>query len=366
MLNNKVLILVNHDIVIYNFRKELVERLIEEGYEIYLSSPYGERIDELINMGCNYIPVNINRHGSNIYEEIKLIKHYKKIVKTINPSIVLTFTIKPNVYGGLVCRYLSVPIITNITGLGSAVVNGGIKQLISKTLYKFSLKKVSRVFFQNTSNQHFFENNKIALNKHTLLPGSGVNLKEFSFLEYPNDNRIEFVFISRIMKEKGIEEYLKAASYIKEKYPKTIFHVLGFCEESYEERLLSLHSQGVIKYHGMQRDIRTYLANSHCTILPSYHEGMSNVLLESASSGRPIITSNISGCKEIVDDGINGYLVEKADSVDLIEKIEKFINITYQEKLKMSIASRKKVEQNFNREIVVNKYLQQIEKAKKQ
>lgn len=324
MGKQKVLFLVNHDVVIYNFRRELVERLLEEDYEVYISSPYGERIDDLVEMGCNYLNVDLNRHGLNLVQEWKLLRYYKQIIKDIEPTVVLTYTIKPNIYGGLACKALGVPYIANITGLGSSVVNGGIMQTVSKTLYKLAFRDVTRIFFQNSSNQQFFKGNNIAMGKHKLLPGSGVNLKHFSPLEYPDDDVTEFVFISRIMREKGIGEYLEAAEYIKERYPNTVFHVLGFSEEDYEEHLRSLHEQEVIQYHGMQRNIREYLAVSHCTIHPSYHEGMSNVLLESAASARPIITSNVSGCKEIVDDNISGYLVEKENSQDLIEKIEKF------------------------------------------
>ncbi|SFD87061.1 galacturonosyltransferase [Lentibacillus persicus] len=360
MGKQKILFLVNHDVVIYNFRRELVERLLEEGYEVYISSPYGERIDDLIELGCNYLNVDLNRHGLNVVQEWKLLRYYKQIIRDIKPTVVLTYTIKPNIYGGLACKALGVPYIANITGLGSSVVNGGIMQAVSKVLYKWAFKDVRRIFFQNSSNQQFFVDNNIAMGKHELLPGSGVNLNQFSSLEYPDDNVTEFVFISRIMREKGIGEYLEAAKYIKEKYPNTVFHVLGFSEEDYEEQLRLLHQQEVIQYHGMQRDIRKYLAVSHCTVHPSYHEGMSNVLLESAASARPIITSNINGCKEIVDENTSGYLVEKGNSQDLIEKIEKFLRLPKKQKESMGLAGRTKMEEEFDRNIVVDAYVEEI------
>ncbi|PAV31094.1 glycosyltransferase family 1 protein [Virgibacillus profundi] len=362
MKAKKVLILVNHDVVIYNFRLELVEKLLEDGYEVFISSPYGERIDDLVNIGCKYIEATINRHGLNVYQEWKLLKYYKKIMKQIKPDVVLTYTIKPNIYGGLAAKSLRIPYIANITGLGTAVENEGIMQKVSVALYKAAFQKVSKVFFQNEENRQFFVNNKIAIGKHEVIPGSGVNLKHFNLLEYPSSSIVEFVFISRIMKEKGIEQYIEAAKYIRANYPFTKFHILGFCEGDYEEELNSLEKEDILQYHGMQRDIRKFLSTSHCTIHPTYYpEGMSNVLLESAASGRPIITTNRSGCREIVDEGINGYLVEQKNSENLIRKIEEFISLSHEQKSEMGLAGRKKVEREFDRQIVVNAYLKAID-----
>ena len=357
----KVLFLVNHDVVIYNFRKELVERLLQDGIIVYISSPYGERIDDLIAMGCQFIDTHIDRHGTNILDDYKLILHYKRIIKDIKPDVVLTYTIKPNIYGGIACKSLKTPYIANITGLGTAVENGGIMQRFTTLLYKIAFKRVRCVFFQNTENQQFFIDKKIAINRHKLIPGSGVNLEHFQVLDYPTDDSIEFVFISRIMKQKGIEQYLEAAEYIRGKYPNTRFHICGFCEEEYEDKLKDMQNREIIKYHGMLRDVREVIKITHCTIHPSYYpEGMSNVLLESAACGRPLITTNRSGCREVVDDGINGYIVEQKDSQDLIEKIEEFIALSYEEKKNMGLMGRTKVEREFDRNIVVAKYLEEI------
>lgn len=358
----KVLILVNHDVVIYNFRKELVERLLKDGYEVYISSPYGERIDDLVAMGCQYIEASIDRHGTSILEDLKLLSYYKKIMKDIKPEIVLSYTIKPNIYGGMACRSQNIPYIANITGLGSAVEKEGVMQKITIFLYKIAFKKINCVFFQNTENRQFFIDNKIAIGKHELIPGSGVNLNQFNVLDYPSEETIEFAFVSRIMKEKGIDQYIEAAEYITKKYPHTRFHICGFCEEAYEEELEKLQGRGIIHYHGMQRDVRVILKKTHCTIHPTYYpEGMSNVLLESAACGRPIITTDRSGCREIVDDGVNGYIVKQQNSQDLIEKIGEFLELSYLKKMKMGLAGRAKVESEFDRNIVVETYLNEID-----
>lgn len=359
----RILILVNHDVVIYNFRKELVERLLKEGYVIYISSPYGERIDLLIKKGCQYIETPISRHGKNPLTDIKLFNFYIKMMKKVKPNVVLTYTIKPNIYGGMACEFLNIPYIGNITGLGTAVENNGIIQGVTVFLYKLALRKINCLYFQNDENRQFFIKKEIALGKHQLIPGSGVNLEEFKVLPYPTDKKIEFVFISRIMKEKGIDQYIEAAKYIREKYSFTRFHVCGFCEEEYEEKLKELEGKKILIYHGMIEDVREILKITHCTIHPSYYpEGISNVLLETCASGRPVITTDRSGCREVVENGINGYIIPPCDSKALKNKIEQFIILSSKEKKTMGLLGRKKVENQFNRQIVIESYMKEIKK----
>jgi len=361
----KVLFLVNHDVVIYNFRLELVERLLADGHQVVISSPYGERIEDLKALGCEYREIDIARHGMNPVKELTLISDYKKLLDQVKPDMVFAYTIKPNIYGSIACRSRKVPCVTNITGLGTAVENGGMVQKITVLLYKYAFTKVQRVFFQNTENMQFFVDHKIALGKHDLLPGSGVNLQRFEVLEYPETDTVEFAFISRIMKEKGIDQYLEAAEYIRSKYPNTVFHVCGFCEDAYEDNLKDLTDKGIINYHGMVRDIKGFLKGIHCTIHPTYYpEGLSNVLLESSACARPIITTDRSGCREVIDDGVNGYVVKQQNSQDLIEKIEKFLKLSVEERKAMGLAGRAKVEREFDRQIVVEKYIEEVKKVR--
>lgn len=361
---SKVLFLVNHDVVIYNFRLEIVERLLADGHQVVISSPYGERIDALVELGCEYRTIEMSRHGMNPLQELKLLNTYIRLIKEVEPDIVLTFTIKPNVYGGMACAMLGVPYVVNITGLGTAVENGGLVQKITVMLYRLALPKVQRVFFQNEENRQFFVDRKLAVAKHGMLPGSGVNLQRFSPLEYPGDETTEFVFISRIMKEKGVDQYLEAAEYIRAKYPNTRFHVCGFCEQAYEQRLKELHEKGIIHYHGMVRDVRKVIAQTHCTIHPTYYpEGLSNVLLESAACARPLITTDRSGCREVIDNGSNGFIVRQQDTADLIEKIEAFLELSWEQRRDMGRAGREKIEKEFDRQIVVEKYLEEVSKA---
>ncbi len=356
----KLLILANSDVGLYKFRRELVEELLKK-HEVFISLPGGEYISELIELGCKFIDTPISRRGTNLITDFMLLVRYKKIIGQVKPDAVLTFTIKPNVYGGIICRRLKTPYIANITGLGTALENGGALQMMALFLYRMAMEKARCVFVQNEENFDFVTTKGIVRGRCRLIPGSGVNLDYFRPLDYPDDSSIEFLYISRIMKEKGIDQYLDAAEHIRDKYPNAKFHILGSCEGAYEDKLNEMHSRGIVKYHGMQSDVRKFHQISHCTIHPSYYpEGMSNVLLESAACGRPIITTSRSGCKEAVADGLNGFLVEQRNSRDLIEKIERFMKLDNESKKRMGLAGREKIAAEFDRKRVIEAYLSEI------
>lgn len=358
----KILIFSNDSTYTYNFRKEIIKELRVRNFKIILATNYSGHLEELKNMGLVLEESKINRRGKNPFADTKLYRYYKKLIKKHNPDILLTYNIKPNIYGGIAAKKLKTPYIANITGLGTAVENGGILQKITTFLYKKAFKNINTVFFQNQENLDFFISKKIALDKHKLIPGSGVNLKKFKLKEYPNDEIIRFVFISRIMKEKGIEYYLDAAKVIKEKYSNVEFHIYGMIEDGYDGNLTNMIDIGIVKYHGIVQNIDEELGKYHCIVHPTYYpEGMSNVLLEAAASGRPIITTNRSGCREIVDNGVNGYLVDVKDLSQLTKTIEKFIALTNEKKKDMGIAGRKKIEKEFDRQIVVDAYMKEIE-----
>lgn len=356
----KVLILANSDAGLYNFRKELLAELLKVS-EVVLSIPEGEYATYFREIGCRLIPLSFDRHGTNPFKELVLVSRYKMLLKDEQPDMVFTYTIKPNVYGGMACANLGIPYVVNITGLGTAVENGGIMQKVTLLLYKLGLRRAQKVFFQNTDNRDFMLKNGVVRGKYDILPGSGVNLEQFALLEYPESDTVDFLFVSRVMKEKGIDQYLEAAETIRKKYPQTRFHVCGNCEQTYESRLKELQDKGIIIYHGRVNNIPEMHKVSSCTIHPTYYpEGMSNVLLESCACGRPIITTDRAGCREIVDDGVNGYVVKQKDSNDLIEKIEKFMVLSREEKRQMGLAGREKVEREFDRKIVIEKYMNEL------
>lgn len=357
----KVLVLSNFGMGLYKFRKELLQELIKQGNEVFLSLPNDEYTPLLENLGCNYIESKVDRRGTNPIADMKLLITYTKIINKIKPDVLLTYTIKPNVYGGIACRITKTPYLPNITGLGTAVENEGLIQKITLNLYKIALKNAECVFFQNEANKQFFIGRRIIENKSKVIPGSGVNLEQHRFEEYPIDEEnIRLLFIGRIMKAKGMDELLESAKQIKSSHKNVEFHLVGFCEEGYSEKLKELNNLGIIHYHGQQDDVHKFIKDSHATILPSYHEGTSNVLLESASTGRPILASNVTGCKETFEDGVSGIGFEVKSVKALINAIQKFLDLPYESKKQMGIAGRKKMEQEYDRKIVINDYLEQI------
>jgi len=359
----KVLIVINFDEGLYNFRKELLENLIAFRYQVHVAVPEGEYADRIRQMGCVLHDTALNRRGTNPFQEFSLLRCYDKILKEVKPDVVLTYTIKPNVYMGFLCAMRKIPYITTITGLGTAVEGKGVLQSFTRGLYKAALKKAAVVFFQNETNEKLFAKLAIAPGRHRMLPGSGVNLLHFAKQDFPAGETCEFLFISRIMKEKGIEQYLDAAEAIRREYPRTSFRILGFLEEDYTgvERFERLQKDGVISFEGSVEDVIPYIRNSQCTIHPSYYpEGMSNVCLESAACGRAVITTDRPGCRETIRDGISGYLIKEKDSQDLIDKIKKFLALSPDERKRMGESGREYMEEQFDRNLVIEKYLDAI------
>ena len=363
----RILVLSNYDMGLYKFRQELLKEAVKTN-EVFFCVPEGDFVDLLRDIGGTYIPCSLlNRHGTNPIRECQLLKYYKKILRNIKPDIVFTYTIKPNVYGGMACSLLRIPYVVNITGLGTAIEKEGALQKFIILLHKIGLRKAQMVFFQNLSNKEFMLKHGVIKGEYDVLPGSGVNLDQYELLSYPNDDFVHFVFIARIMKEKGIEQYLEAAKVIRSRHINTRFHVCGFCEQDYEKILKILDKSGIIVYHGLVKDMKPIYQMASCIVHPSYYpEGISNVLLESAASGRPIITTDRPGCREVVDDGVNGYLVMQKDCIDLIEKIEAFLSLSVEDRKKMGIEGRKKVTKEFDRRIVVEKYMNEVAKLEKE
>lgn len=360
----KILILTNSIGGLHSFRKEVVKELIDYGASISISSPLGDKAQYFEEIGCKLINTQIENRGLNPLSDFKLLMTYRKILKVELPDIVLSYTIKPNLYGGFVCQLCGIPQIANITGLGVAVENSGFLQKITIILYKIGLRKVHTVFFQNEANRLFCEQHNMVNGDKKLLPGSGVNLSFHYFQEYPSQTTpLRFIFISRLIREKGIDLYLSAAKVIKRKYPEIEFHVIGSGENEIVECIEKMHKEGIVIFHGRQPDVRPFIGRCHCTIHPSFYpEGMSNVLLESCAAGRPIITTDRPGCKEIVEEGVNGFIVRQRDVDDLINKIQHFISLDYDVKCNMALAARKKVENEFDRQIVVQAYLNEVKK----
>ena len=361
-MKKKVLILTNTLWGVFNFRREVVDAIADKGYDIVLTTPDYGKFDYFKEKGYRIVVIPFNRKGKSAINDLMLLYNYCKLIKKEKPSVVLSYTVKPNIYGGLASRICHIPLIANITGLGTAVERPGKFQNMMVLLLKIGLKNASTVFFQNQENLHFFETRHITKGRKILIPGSGVNVDYHNLQEYPVEKPIKFIFIGRMLKEKGIELYFKVAEHIKKKYHDVEFHIVGSDEGNYKKKVEVLQKRGIVKYHGPTGDIRPYIGQSHCTIHPSYYpEGMSNVLLESCAAGRPVITTDKSGCREIVEHGKTGFIVKQNDIEELQNIVESFILLPYNQKRDMGLAARDKVKKEFNRDIVVNFYLSEID-----
>lgn len=363
-MQKKIMMIGNSYLAIFGLRSELIEQLIEKGYEVWTifpNGPFGNGEKKSKQMGCYFMNVDLNRRGGNIFQEFCLFIQYLNLIKSKQPDLVLAYTVKPIVYVGIICRIYHIPFMPNITGLGEALKNSS----VIRAFYKVAVKNAKCVFFQNAQDKFFFENNGFDYKESALLPGSGVNLEQYCVLKYQESESVKFTYIARVMKSKGIEEFLQAATKMKEIYhDKVEFHVCGICEEEYENLLEQYQKDRVICYHGLVRDIQNYYKDTHCVVMPSYYpEGMSNVLLEAAASGRPVITTDRTGCKEAVEDGVSGYLIKEKDAEDLFAKMEMFYHLSYYERRDMGLEGRKIVEKMFDRKIVVNLYMKRIERC---
>ena len=372
MKNQKHLIalLTNNDDDIYCFRKELIESIIDAGYEMLISCPDGEKFELMKHLEYRYDDPVIDRRGTNIVADAKLFIHYFRLFIKNKPSVVLTYTAKPNVYAGIAAYLLGIPVISNVTGFGSVLNEGGLKQKLIMSLFKFSFRRSACVMFQNSTNMKLAEETGMVKGEHKLIPGSGVNTERYPLQPYPDGGngkdgeKVVFNYIGRILHDKGVDDYIEAAKRIRADYPNTEFNMLGFIEPTemhYEKLLSELEEKGIIRYRGSQKDIKPFVAASHATIHPStYGEGMSNVLLESASSGRPIISTDNPGCMETFSDGETGFIYHGGDVDALCEQIEKFLAMPNGERKSMGEKGREYIKANFSREKVIEAYLEKI------
>ena len=355
----KVLILANSSGGLYDFRNELVLELLKTN-RVFVSVPDDVAVDKLQSEGCEVIHTDINRRGMNPVQDLGLFQSYWKLLKEIKPDVVLTYTIKPNIYGGFCCRLRRVPYIVNITGLGTTFERGGMLKKMVVTMYQQALKKADCVFFQNDRNKQIFEENGIYGKKSKRVNGSGVNIDKYVCEVYPGQEKPRFLFVGRLMKEKGIEEYL----YCAKKYAKRAeFDIIGYCEEAYEEEVNRLQQEGIVRFHGFQKDVKSYYKDCDAVVIASYHEGMSNVLLEAAATGRPVLATNIPGCKEAVEDNMTGLLFASRSAEALESAIEYFLSLSVESRETMGRAARTKMEQEFNRKHVVESYIEEINKV---
>lgn len=349
----KILIATNHSYMFYRFRKELTEELMRSN-EVILSTPFVGHEDDLQAMGLRCINTEIDRRSINPLKDIKLIETYRKMLNDIRPDLVITYSIKPNIYMGSICEAKGIPYVTNVQGLGTAFEKPLLSRVVS-VMYTCALRKAKTVFFENEENAKFFRwKNIVSDNQMRVLPGAGINLEEYPYVPMHDDGICRFLFIGRIMKEKGVDEFFDAAKAIKaEMGEKVAIDVVGFYEDAYKETVDRLVDDGVINFHDFMTDVHPFYENADCVVLPSYHEGMSNVLLEGAATGRALITSNIPGCREAVEDGVSGYLCPIKDTDGLFNAMRRFAKLPHERRAEMGRCGRALIERKFDKKIVV-------------
>lgn len=357
----KYLIVTNHSYMLWQFRRELIGELLKNG-EVAISTPFVGHEDDFAKMGCRMVETKLDRRGMNPLRDAGLFRFYQHLLKTEKPDLVITYSIKPNVYMGMACRMFKVTYCVNVQGLGTAFQKKGLAQ-VAAVMYREALRSAKTVFFENRGNAGYFLKKKIIpKDRIVLVPGAGVNLDYFPQKPYPSEeNGIHFLHLGRIMKEKGVDEFFYAAAELKKKYgSRIVFDVVGFFEEEYKEIIDTLVKDNVIIFHGFQEEPRPYYAAAHCVVLPSYHEGMSNVLLEGAATGRALITSDIPGCREAVEDGVTGLLCRVKDEEDLLDRMDAFVQMSEIQRREMGQNGRKRMEKRFDRTKVVKKICQSM------
>lgn len=355
-----ILILANNDVGLYQFRRELIQELLMSN-TVYISLPYGELVEPLKEMGCQFIDTPLERRGMNPFKDGKLFLTYLKLFRQVKPDLVITYTIKPNVYGGFAARLKGIPYAVNITGLGTAFQSHGMLRKVVTQMYKLGCKKAKVVFFENAGNRQIFLEEHIVREQQTcLLNGAGVNLEHYQVTEYPAGDETKFLFVGRVMKEKGVDELFAAMGKLVAEGYSCSLDVVGMYEEDYKETIAQGEAEGWLHYHGYQKDVRPYIADCHCFVLPSWHEGMANTNLECAASGRPVITSNIHGCLEAVEDGVTGFLCEKQNADSLYKAMKRFCGLSMEERKTMGLAGRKRMEDIFDKKKVVEETIRHL------
>ena len=362
----KILIITNHSYMLYRFRKELIQHLMKD-HEVVLSMPFVGHEEDFQAMGIRCIDTKMGRREIRPIDEVKLFSFYFSLLAKERPDCVITYSIKPNTYAGICCRILGIPYYANVQGLGTAFMLPKLEKAVT-LLYKVALRKARMVFFENNSNAGIFATKGILPNhKITILPGAGINLSEYPVAPYPDNEVFRFLYLGRIMREKGIAEVLDAARQLHQKYgPRFVLDIVGFFDyEDFSAQFKELEELGIVRFHGFQPDPRPYYAQTECLVMPSYHEGMSNVLLEAATMGRPLITTDIPGCREAVEANVTGLLCQAKDTKTLFECMEKMLLMPREDRAAMGMAGRDKMIREFDREYVVEKIVRILESGSK-
>lgn len=365
-----VVISINSSWNILNFRKGLIEALQHRGDRVVALSPADEHSSRFAALGVEHVPIAIDSRGRSPLADLGLFLRYRRRLERIGPDVFLGYTAKPNVWGSLAAGSLGIPVINNISGLGTAFIEGGLMARLLSALYRMALSGSATVFFQNPEDRDLFLRLRLVRPDRTrLLPGSGIDLKRFAPILTPRPAApFTFLLLGRLLWQKGIAEYVDAARMVRREAPQTRFQLLGFLDVPNRsavprEEVEAWSAEGLIDYLGAADDVRPYIAAADCIVLPSYREGLPRALLEAAAMGKPLIASDVPGCRHVVEHGVNGLLCAAADAASLAEAMLRMIRIGASERQAMGSEGRRRVRREFAQEVVVEAYLQAIDRA---
>ncbi|MEO4045290.1 glycosyltransferase family 4 protein [Hoeflea sp. CAU 1731] len=348
---------------IWNFRRPVFTELLQRGCRVTVLAPPDECVANLQDAGCSFVPLEMDVKGLNPIKDLKLVRAFRRHFLELRPDAVLSYTIKNNIFGAFAARLAKVPFIPNVTGLGTAFLSGGMLQTVAELLYCSSYRGLPVVFFQNDDDRDLFLKRRLVRPEQTqLLPGSGIDLVRYAAAPLPAENQPPvFLMIARLLRDKGVYEYVEAAARVKERFPKARFQILGAIGADNRTAINVSEvdvwiNDGLIEHLGTTDDVRPHIANAHCIVLPSYREGAPRTLIEGAAMARPLIATDVPGCRSIVDPGESGYLCEVKSGSSLAEACLRFLDQPYTAKIAMGAAGRRKMERQFEERIIIDSY----------
>ena len=369
----KIAIVIHNTWQGYNFRMNLARALKKAQYDVVFISPFDAKYSPLIAKEFEYHPLYFDAKGINPLNDFKTMLALRKMYKQVAPDLVLNFSIKPNIYSSIVSGIMGIPSVSNITGLGTVFIKEGLVTRIAKGLYKYALHFNRKVFFQNSDDKNLFvKSHLVQEEKIDLLPGSGVDLEKF-MPQTPQKKQEKFVFllIARLLRDKGVLEFIEAVRMLKKRYETIEFQLLGAADFMNQtaisrEEVKKWEDEGLVTYLGVSDSVQNVIMHADCVVLPSYREGTPRSLLEACAMEKPIIATDVVGCREVVEDGVNGYLCEVRNAQDLADKMEKMYSLTAEERQRLGQAGREKIIREFDEKIVITKYLETLEEIFKE
>ena len=358
-MRRKVLIITNHSYMMWRFRKELVEEIMKT-CEVVLSMPFVGHEEDFQAMGLRCIETKVDRRGINPKTDLSLIKNYDRLLRKEQPDLVITYSIKPNIYAGWMCAKHHIPFYANVQGMGSAFERPMLSRMVT-VLYRSSFRQVKKAFFENGADALEFEKRGIiSREREVILNGAGINLDTCVYAPYPHNETFRFLYLGRIMKEKGMDELFSAVKQLKKEGFDFILDLVGFYEDGYQEQVKTMEEQSLVSFHGFKEDPIPYYVGANCVVMPSYHEGMSNVNLEAAAVGRPLITTDIPGCREAVEEGKTGLLVAPQNEESLYSAMKQMLAMSTEQRETMGRRAREKMRREFSKESVVEKTMREL------